>query len=196
MTKTISTDAEINSVRLAEQGSAPTGTASGYGNAYIRTNGLYLINDSGQDIGPFITGSYDIGARIYHNANQSLSTTTSTLLIFNSERYDTNGMHSGSSGQLYCNIAGKYIISGNARFASDNAGDRMLIIYLNGTTAIGLQRVEAVEVAEHTTINVSTIYELEVGDYVELWAYQASGGDLNVEVAANYSPEFMMQKIG
>ncbi|GAI45580.1 unnamed protein product, partial [marine sediment metagenome] len=42
----------------------------------------------------------------------------------------------------------------------------------------------------------STIYDLSVGDYVELLAFQTSGDVLDVSYAGNYSPEFMMHRIG
>jgi hypothetical protein len=35
-----------------------------------------------------------------------------------------------------------------------------------------------------------------VGDYVELVAYQNSGGDLTIRVSLNFSPEFAMQWVG
>ena len=47
-----------------------------------------------------------------------------------------------------------------------------------------------------TIIPVTTIYQLTAGDYVEVRAYQNSGGALNVNSTANYSPEFWMVRLG
>lgn len=48
MTKIISTDAEINSIRLKEQSSAPATPASGYGQLYEKNDGKpYFKNDAG-----------------------------------------------------------------------------------------------------------------------------------------------------
>jgi hypothetical protein len=42
------------------------------------------------------------------------------------------------------------------------------------------------------TQTVTTVYDLAAGDYLEVFAYQDSGGALNVQTNANYSPEFSM----
>src|SRR5574341_1498867 len=52
----ISTDAEINAVRLKEQGSDPATPASTYGKLYIKTDGVYFIDDAGVVTGPFGAG--------------------------------------------------------------------------------------------------------------------------------------------
>lgn len=50
---TISTTAEITSIRLAEQGSTPSTPASGYSSIYAKSNGLYIVDDAGTATGPF-----------------------------------------------------------------------------------------------------------------------------------------------
>ena len=57
MAKRIDTQARIEAVRLQEQGSPIATPAAGYSAVYAKANGLYLVNDDGQHIGPFITGS-------------------------------------------------------------------------------------------------------------------------------------------
>lgn len=42
---------------------------------------------------------------------------------------------------------------------------------------------------------ITTLYDLGVDDYIEVMVYQTSGGALNVEKTAQYSPEFMMVKV-
>ncbi len=50
---TISTTAEINSIRLIEQGSAPSTPASGYSSIFAKADGLYIVDDAGGVTGPF-----------------------------------------------------------------------------------------------------------------------------------------------
>ena len=61
MTRNISTDAEINSVRLVQQTTAPSSPSSGHNLLYVVSGsahgGLFLKDSSGRLIGPFITGS-------------------------------------------------------------------------------------------------------------------------------------------
>lgn len=48
----ISDNALINSIRLKEQASAPGTPASGYGQLYCKSDGLYFKGDNGTEIGP------------------------------------------------------------------------------------------------------------------------------------------------
>jgi hypothetical protein len=50
---TISGTATINSIRLVEQGSAPSTPASGYSAIFAKSNGLYIVDDAGTVTGPF-----------------------------------------------------------------------------------------------------------------------------------------------
>lgn len=45
-------DIEIPSLLLAEQGSAPTTPASGFGRMYAKADGLYFVGDDGVEVGP------------------------------------------------------------------------------------------------------------------------------------------------
>lgn len=140
---------------------------------------------------------YTQGARVYHSLDQLIPTATTTVLSFNSERYDTDNIHStvANNSRLTCKTAGKYIIVANVRWASGTASARAVYIKLNGTTWIGMvqMRLAATDIMFMIT---DTIYNLAVNDYVEVYVEQYTGGNLNVQAAANYSPEFMMQRIG
>ena len=143
-----------------------------------------------------IENKADIGARAYHDAAQSIADTTWVALALNSERYDTDGIHdlATNNSRLTCKTAGKYIIVANIAFASNTTGRRMVGIFLNGATFIGVGETNATTTGS-CIVTVATIYLLEVNDYVEMKAFQNSGGALNVVAAANYSPEFMMHRL-
>ncbi len=141
--------------------------------------------------------NYTEGARVYHDSNQTLTTATLTILSFNQERYDTDTIHhlSTNNSRLTCKTAGKYIISATALFDGNATGFRQIGIILNGTTLIARCK----QVSGHAATvgwTETAIYDLAINDYVEVQAYQNSGGDLLVVTASNFSPEFMMQRIG
>ncbi len=139
---------------------------------------------------------YNIGARVYNNANISVPDNTLTLLTYNSERWDTDTIHDNSTnpGRLTCKTAGVYLINVSVEFASNSAGVRLLRLRVNGSTTIGEIYLPAT--AGAVRFFVSTIYSLAVDDYVESLVYQDSTVSLNVLVSGNRSPEFMMQRIG
>lgn len=136
------------------------------------------------------------GARVYNNASISVANATLTALTFNNERYDTDTYHSTSSNtsRLTAPAPGLYRISGVVRFAANATGDRRVAIQLNGSTIIAYNIVNAVSGGGVTILTISTDYQLTTSDYVELMAYQASGGALNVDTSINYSPEFMIAR--
>lgn len=130
--------------------------------------------------------------RVYNDAAISVADGGSgTALTFNTERTDSEGMHSTSSdsGRITAAVKGMYIIGGSVAFASNATGNRHLAIMLNGTTLIAVQG-QTPEASARTNVSVVTMYPLEATHYVELVAYQNSGGALNVDVLSAYSPEF------
>ncbi len=138
-------------------------------------------------------GGFEIGARVFNDATQSIPRATPTVLTFNQERYDTDGIHSVlvNTSRLTSQTAGKYAIDSTARW-SGNPTNSVARILLNGATGIAMEQI----VGHVISFEVSTIYELVVGDYVELQLEQFSPGALVIQVVGNESPEFMMQKIG
>jgi len=151
------------------------------------------------DGGDFVTLNVaDIGAAVYSDTNISVATGgTGTKLTFNQERWDTDTCHDNvtNNTRLTCNTAGKYIITGCAAFANNATGYRWLYILLNNTTNIGEQGFLNATAAYYCRVGCSAIYNLVATDYIELVAFQDSGGALNVLSLGNYSPEFRMQRI-
>ncbi len=146
--------------------------------------------------GKKVVEGYTEGARVYNNANITISNSSLTDLTYNTERYDTDNIHDTGSNtdRLTCQTKGKYEISGNIRWAVNTSGVRYLIIFLNNTTNIGYKALGAYN--DVMFMNVTTIYDLSVGDYVTLRVLQNRGGDLDIQSQSAYSPEFMMQRVG
>lgn len=137
-----------------------------------------------------------IGARVYNSANISVGDAAWAVLTFNTERFDTDGIHStvSNTGRLTATRAGVYAITGHVQFAGNGTGLRGLDIQLNGTTTIASSFGGPGNTAADN-LSVAAIYELAATDYVGLRVYQSSGGSLNVNAAGNYSPEFSMVRI-
>lgn len=194
-------EVENDSLLFDEQASAPTTPATGFWRAYFKSDGLYVVDDAGNETGPLApTGGAAtfVGARVYHDANQSIANNTITSLALNTERFDTDAFHDAVTNNSRLTVpagkAGKYLIIGNVAFAANATGQRQVRILLNGATVIA-RTVDAGTIAGDGTFILSTIYDLAEADYVELQAYQTSGGALNVVATAAVSPEFMLTKL-
>jgi len=136
--------------------------------------------------------------RAYRTTNQTLTTGTDTPISFDGERFDTDNIHDPATNptRLTCKTAGRYIITGHVAFTPNAGGNnRQVNIRLNGSTVIASDIRPSSSAASNNRVSISAIYDLAVGDYVELSCYQDTGGNLDVINAANYSPEFEMARV-
>lgn len=135
-------------------------------------------------------------ARVYNSANIAVADVTQTALTFNSERWDlgvSSEQHSTSvnPSRLTCQRAGLYAIGGATAYDINGTGERFTSIRLNGSTYLDQAECKASTTGGYgTQVNVQTQCRLAIADYVELVAFQNSGGALNVLALGNYSPEF------
>lgn len=158
---------------------------------------LTVAEDSGNkrfNIG--YTPPPDSGARVFNSGAQTLSNGLTTVLTFDSERWDTLDYHVGGALTrltVPAGAAGKYIATGHVEFAASTVGLRILYLRVNGLTYA--QQGAPAETGLGNQISVATLLSLAVGDYVELAAYQSSGGNLAVNPVPNSSPELALQKL-
>jgi hypothetical protein len=138
--------------------------------------------------------------RCYNSAAISVANATFQSLTFDTNRYDhgtSTPQHSvaANTSRLTCQQAGVYQIGASVDFAGSASGSyRMLELFLNGTTLIGKMHSPFLA-SSGIRVEVNTQYNLAVGDYVEVHAYQDSGGALNVNATPNQSPEFWMARV-
>lgn len=136
-------------------------------------------------------------AHIYNSANISCTTATQTLMTFNSESYDTDTdspMHDTSSNnsRLYLNTTGLWTICAGLTFASNSTGRRSLRVEMNagGTSGGGTLNREVINAAatsDTTMVTVTFDRRYTAGDYIEMYALQASGGNLNANGGVGYT---------
>jgi hypothetical protein len=112
---------------------------------------------------------------------QSITNGTWTALTFNAEIIDTDGFHSTSTNTsritIPSGLAGKYRISFSTQWALNGAGARASSIYKNGSAIRYTPAVLGSSVA-YVGTSGSFILSLAVGDYIELFVNQTSGGNL------------------
>lgn len=144
-------------------------------------------------IAPWLPRRLPAAARIANSANLALANTAITTLTFDTTRYFTEAI--GSSDRFTAPRDGVYRIGGHARFAASATGQRVLYLRVNGGTYIAIDSRTSVGAGAPTDVHIATEYELAAGDYVQLQAYQDSGGSLTITAAGNYSPEFWLSEV-
>jgi hypothetical protein len=139
-----------------------------------------------------------IGAHAFNSGAQSLPNNSETAIGLDGERFDSdpNGaIHdtATNNSRLTCRTAGVYHLSGGLAFTGNATGERYVSLRLNGTTSIARVRLDGQSTTE-LDLQVSTSYLLAASDYVELTAFQTSGGALNTVAISNSSPFLAMVK--
>jgi len=142
------------------------------------------------------------GCRVYHNANQTITTGVTTALAFNSERFDTDSFHdtvtNNSRLTVPAGMAGKYLIFANVEWGPvADATWRLMQIRLGGATVIGRVAGPNNNSASFGTVQpLAFTYDLAVGDYVECMVRHERGTNLDVALSTGYQCEFGMQRVG
>ncbi len=139
-------------------------------------------------------GAYIQGARVHRSTAQAIGASAMVPISFDTVVYDTDSIFAiGTPTLLTCKTPGVYVITGHINFATSTTGFRRVILRLNGVTYIADQTLMGVT-GTTTDFSIATIWKLALNDYLELVVWTSAA--LNVNVNANASPDFAMQRIG
>lgn len=135
------------------------------------------------DVGTAATTASFVGCSVYMSADQTLTNNTLTALTFNTEYFDTDSFHSTSVNTSRFTVpsgkAGKYHINGFVWWSATSTGIRNAEVYKNGSAISYGSQIGAVTTTAISN-TLSYITDLAVGDYIEIFGYQNSGGNANV----------------
>jgi hypothetical protein len=165
----------------ANDGSDFSNAAADYRVLFLGEDGVLHVKDSSGTVSNAFTGGGTptfSGARAFNSATQSINDSTITAVTFNSENYDTNSIHDvgSNTSRFTCHATGYWRFTGGTTWDTNTTAARYLWWRKNGATELNGGNVSiaptSVGVAMQTTITLS----LNSTDYIELMAYQTSGG--------------------
>jgi len=166
---------------------------------YLLTTGKAADSDKldGLDSTDFVRDiAYKVSA--YRDNTAFTLTTSGTLyaIPLNAEEFDSHSQHDNSTNpeRLTCVKAGTYLITGQVTFEANATGNRDALLRVNGTNYVGQTRYLTMA-SGSTSVPVFAMFELAVGDYVELIGRQYSGGSLNLYYADSLSNNMKMVRI-
>jgi hypothetical protein len=142
----------------------------------------------------------DIGAKVSKTAIQLFNSGTPTAIAWNAEIYDQGDLHSTTvnNTRLTAPVAGKYLVIAQIVWNADPTNDRQTEIRKNGGAGpIGIFNTlaSAAGTAINPTHYIVTEIDMAVGDYLEVFGTQNSGGPLGVNGGDSYGSFFMMRKV-
>ena len=128
--------------------------------------------------------TFAIGCEVIRTTNQSISNATDTLITFPTTVTDDTGTFVTSTSRFTAPQSGWYTMSATIRYASNTTGQRYLWFKKNGNFNSGPTGVATgVASAGDAALNGKWDTKLSKGDYIEIDAFQTSGGLLNVSGA-------------
>lgn len=131
----------------------------------------------------------------YNSGAQSTTSEESLVVALDSERYDSDTMHSTvtNNSRITFKTAGIYVVTFVCAFAGNVTGDRHALIRRNGRRFVAMQQKHALSSAAiECGLSVSYQGAFEVGDFVQAIVKQDSGGALNL-LATRYSPNLSVR---
>ena len=121
-----------------------------------------------------------VGCRLSNSTTPTIANGTYTLRTYDQETFDTDGFHSTVTNTGRITIpsgkGGYYKVSSTNNWADNSTGQRTTAIYKNGNAAHYGYTAPGIAVAS----SISVIMNLSVGDYIETYVYQGSGGNLQI----------------
>lgn len=119
--------------------------------------------------------------RTHLSAPQSLTNNVEVAISWNVEDFNTDFFHNNSTNptRYTASLQGVYSFGAGLDFAANTAGTRYMYFKVNGATNMGLSQAPG-NVGQDTWLQLRDDIQLNAGDYVELLAFQNSGGALNI----------------
>jgi hypothetical protein len=133
-----------------------------------------------------------IACTVYRSTAQTIGHASWTAIAFDGEVRDTYAMHSTVTNTTRITItwSGFYLITGSFAWVANAAGARGVAVRLNGTTFLAAEDKPAAQ----DLMSIAVLYYVTAGQYVELCAYQDTGGNLNIDPISAYSPYFSVAR--
>lgn len=136
------------------------------------------------NITPPLMATFD-RIRLEQQSDQNLANNTVVPIAFgtSSEKYKSQaGLHSTVTNNTRINIltTGLYIVTGSVRFAGGNTTNRYEVtIRANGSSNDASSSIPATATSAY--VNIATQVVFTAGDYIELCAFQATGGTITAQ---------------
>jgi len=162
-------------------------TSSGSGTITLGQSGETITVPSGVTVSGAVSNTPAFQATL--SGNQSIADNTTAKITFDTETFDSDGTF--ASNKFTASIAGKYLIVVKLTYydASGNLNDTSMSLYKNGSEFETSIKKRGTEDVERDIIAVSTILNLAVNDYIEVYAFgnTSDSGDYTILAGTNQS---------
>ena len=129
------------------------------------------------------------------NANQSVATSTDTLITWQTENYDTDGAFASNKFTVPSGKAGKYLCTASVRieYGNDSGEYGEIKIYKNGSQYRANLHAVSGNAVRAQNLNICVDMDLAVGDYIEIYVFHTKGTSQDAVTGDN--TYFFMHKL-
>lgn len=134
--------------------------------------------------------------QLRHSLNHTVLPATETALAFDGEDADTDAMHSTATNNsiITFNTPGTYLISGHVAWEGVVGGTRQLYLKRNGTDVLARTLNDDLG-GNPVGQSISRKLDVVAGQYVQLFVYQTSGTNININTDNIGTPIFSAVRI-
>jgi len=174
-------------------GTATVNTSAALALAQYEGGQLYFVSASAsifvKGAGAAAGGATFVGVALTATGAQSISNATNTFITFNVEDFDTDAFHSTSSNTTRITIPagkdGKYQFTSHVLFDNTGGTGRRITFFAKNGTLLNKSHTEVGPVSGSSIgIVNSVLLNLVATDYIEVMAYQTTGGSINTDGAS------------
>ena len=131
-----------------------------------------------------------------YTSTQTLANATATKVQFNSELFDTNSDYDNSSNYRFTpTVAGKYVVGLKIKYNNSQSCRIFSMIYKNGSEYERSEKWSDGAGTDLDPLSVTIIDFNGSSDYVEAFALQESGGNLDTNASISTRAYFYAYKV-
>lgn len=190
----------ISSSVVTTKGDLVAATSSGVVNRLgVGSNNQVLTADSSTSTGLKWAAATTLGCSLWKSANQTANNVTQTPVSFNNEDFDTSGFHDNVTNNdrvtIPTGLSGKYLVTTKIDFSANATGQRVLYHFINGIL-VNLALSPVNSSVNGSSFELSGVYNLSAGNFIQMQVYQDSGSALNILGAAQYYTNMQVIYLG
>ena len=132
---------------------------------------------------------------VYRSTAQTISNSTETKVLFQTEVFDSDSAYDNATNYRFTvpsGKAGKYLFGYGIMGITNTTGRFNADIFKNGTNGFAYDEIAY---TQYDTLGKTAVLNLSVGDYIEVYVTQFSGGNLDLYEASQGRTYFFGMRI-